>query len=116
MHALHGGFLGRPSNPSHLLSGRLNQEVSLVRENYIDEPLTTPLKRKEREIIESATSALSVLPNGTECTTMTTTEVEVSAEKEEEVDLSTATPTSDYEEVYQQTETSWVETSERISL
>ncbi|KAL3190419.1 hypothetical protein MRX96_019331 [Rhipicephalus microplus] len=78
--------------------------------------LTTPLTRKEREIIESATSALSVVPNGTESTTTTTTEVAFSAEKEEEVDVSMATPTSDYEEEYQQTETSWVETSERISL
>ncbi|KAH7934461.1 hypothetical protein HPB51_029170 [Rhipicephalus microplus] len=79
-------------------------------------PLTTPLTRKEREIIESATSALSVVPNGTESTTTTTTEVAFSAEKEEELDVSMATPTSDYEEEYQQTETSWVETSERISL
>ncbi|KAL3190412.1 hypothetical protein MRX96_019338 [Rhipicephalus microplus] len=79
-------------------------------------PLTTPLTRKERELIESATSAPSVVPNGTECTTTTTTEVKFSAEKEEEVDVSTDTPTSNYGEVYEETETSWVETSERISL
>ncbi|KAL3190422.1 hypothetical protein MRX96_019328 [Rhipicephalus microplus] len=80
--------------------------------------LTITATRRQRGMIESATSVISVVPDSTEHTTMTTTtEVELfSAENDEEVDASTTIPASVYGNVDEETRTSRAETSRRISF
>ncbi|KAH7952591.1 hypothetical protein HPB51_028247 [Rhipicephalus microplus] len=80
-------------------------------------PLTMTATRQQRELIESVTSVVSVVPDNTEHTTMKiTTEDEFSAENEEEVEASTAIPATVYGKVDVETQTARAETSRRISF